>query len=257
MFRAEAGSRHSGIVGCLVEHRRAANNTQTIPFTATTRTKTAMRIALLHTIESNRAVFAAAADALGLPPASLTHDVRADLREAVDAAGGGTPEIEVRTRECLVRLSVDAQAVLVTCATLGPIVDALSPVGVPVIRADAALAQAAARAGSAIVVLCAAGGALAANQRLFESCAGATGASVAVVHVPEVWAAFTAGDMQGAYAATARAADVAYSRGADVVAFAHPWMAPAKALVTQGRLPLDSAAAALQAVIHARGDSNA
>ena len=257
MFRAEAGSGNSGIVGCLVAHGLAANNTETIPLNTTMRTEPAMRIALLHTIESNRAVFAAAADALGLAPASLTHDVRADLREAVDAAGGATPEIEARTRACLTRLSVDAQAVLVTCATLGPIVDALPAVGVPVIRADAALAQAAARAGSAIVVLCAAGGALAANRRLFESCAGATGATVEVVHVPQVWATFTAGDMQGAYAATASAADLAYSRGADVVAFAHPWMAPAKALVTQGRAPLDSAVAALQAVIPARGDSNA
>ena len=80
-----------------------------------------LRVAFLHTIESNRAVFAAAADALGLPPASLMHEVRADLREAVDAAGGTSPEIEAHTHECLKRLSIDTQAVVVTCATLGPI----------------------------------------------------------------------------------------------------------------------------------------
>jgi hypothetical protein len=213
------------------------------------------RVALLHTIESNRTVFAAAADALGLSPASLTHEVRPDLREAVDAAGGATPEIEAQTAACLERLSVDAEALVVTCATLGPIVDALPPVGALVIRADVALAQAAARAGSAIVVLCAAQGALAANQRLFAAYAGATGttgASNEVVHVPEVWAAFAAGDMQGAYAASARAADLAYAAGADVVAFAHPWMAPAKALVMHASAPLDSATAALEAVIRAR-----
>ncbi|HUN50891.1 MAG TPA: hypothetical protein VMU42_07235, partial [Candidatus Sulfotelmatobacter sp.] len=75
-----------------------------------------MAIACLHTAESNVAVFDAAAAALG---ANLTHLVRADLLQAAEAAGGMTPAVAARTAALLHRLAEDADAVLLTCSTLG------------------------------------------------------------------------------------------------------------------------------------------
>ena len=50
-----------------------------------------MRIACLHTVDSNIAVFEAAAS--GLPGVTLTHHVRADLLKRAEAAGQLTDEI--------------------------------------------------------------------------------------------------------------------------------------------------------------------
>jgi hypothetical protein len=213
-----------------------------------------MRISFLHTIENNRQVFEHAAIESGLKPAVLRHAVRADLREAVEQAGAFPADIKAQIRDCLLELASHADAVVVTCATLGPVADEMGNAPVPVIRADIALAAAAAAAaetaqgGGKIAVLCAAEGAIESNRKLFTRYAEERAASVQIIHLPQVWALFRSGEIEACFAAIASATAVAYKEGATVVAFAHPWMAPAADLASnasEGRRPLDSARAAL------------
>ncbi|RDK00294.1 arylsulfatase [Paraburkholderia lacunae] len=208
-----------------------------------------MRISFLHTIEGNKNVFEQAAKDLGLPIEYLHHEVRSDLRLSVDQAGTFTRELKAQTNDCLLELAAGSDAVILTCATLGPAVSDIEHPPVPIVRADAALASAAASIGGKIIVLCAAESAVEPTRSLFEQYANKERASVSINHVAQVWELFKSGDLDACLAATGRAADEAYQAGATVVAFAHPWMAPAARLVGKGRHPLDSAHTALQAVM--------
>lgn len=213
-----------------------------------------MRISFLHTIDGNQAVFEHAATDAGLLVTQLRHDVRPDLREAVGQGLATDDALRVQVRDAVRNLADEADAVIVTCATLGPVVDSLQDWPVPVIRADVALAKAAAAAsvGKPIVVLCAVASTVDANRALFERHAQASGASVAVRLVPDAWPLFQAGDRSACLQACAHAAQEAYAQGAEVVAFAHPWMADAVALVQGERRPVDAARAALQAGLQTR-----
>ncbi|RZF24802.1 arylsulfatase [Paraburkholderia sp. UYCP14C] len=214
-----------------------------------------MRISFLHTIENNRQVFEHAATEMGLRPDDLRHAVRADLREAVERVGTFDSDTQAQTRGCLLELASNADAVVLTCATLGPIADEIGYGPVPFVRADAALAVTAAEAaqgGGKIAVLCAAEGAIESNRKLFTRYAQERSASVEIIHVPQVWALLRSGEMDACFAAIASATKEAYAAGASVVAFAHPWMAQAADLASkasEGKRPLDSAHAALNAVM--------
>ncbi len=85
-----------------------------------------MKIACLHTAQSNVAVFDKAARALNLPQDALTHKVMPHLLEQAQAAGGVTPEIEKETIAALADLRTDADVVLLTCSTLGGAADFLA-----------------------------------------------------------------------------------------------------------------------------------
>lgn len=207
-----------------------------------------MRISLLHTIDGNRRVFDAAAEQLGLPAEDIRHEVRADLREAVQQAGAFSAELKARTTHCLLALAAESDAVIVTCATLGPAAEEIEQSVVPIVRADRALAAAAVKSGGKVAVLCAVESAIEPNRQLFEEHAGGSGASIEIAHVAAVWELYQRGDMAGCHAAVASAADKAYETGATVVAFAHPWMAPAVSLVRDERRPMHSAEMALRAV---------
>lgn len=216
-----------------------------------------MRISLLHTIDGNRQIFEDAAKQLGLAGGTLFHAVRVDLREAVQQAGAISEDVKAQTARCLTKLAADSDAVVVTCATLGPVVDEVRhAAAVPIVRADRALATAVARAGGRIAVLCAVESTIEANRRLFEQHVVAAGTSVEIILVAPVWARFQAGDVAGALSATAAAADEAYEAGATVVAFAHPWMAPAVDRVRTKQRPLHSADAALRAVLAGAADAS-
>ncbi|MFM0591649.1 arylsulfatase [Paraburkholderia dilworthii] len=212
----------------------------------------AMRISFLHTIESNRQVFERAAKDLGLPTDKFHHEVRADLRESVEQAGRLTDDLKVRVHGCLLKLAAHSDAVVLTCATLGPAVADLGDSPAPVLRADTALASAATKAGGSITVLCAAESAIESNRRLFTDHASKSNASVTVVHLPHVWTHFKNGDHDACHAAIASSAQEAYEGGATVVAFAHPWMAPAANLVDKARRPLDSPHVVLDFVMRLR-----
>lgn len=185
-----------------------------------------MRIACLHTAQSNVAVFDAALSEIALgDQVVLQHAVRADLLADAERAGGLTPKIAERTGQALDLLGAGADVVLLTCSTLGPSVERF--VGAPVLRVDAALAHAAVRGGGTVVALIAVETTLAPTKALFEAAATATGAQVDVRVVPGAWDAFKAGDNDGYLAMIAAAARSALEDGADRVALAQASMAGA------------------------------
>jgi len=179
-----------------------------------------MRIACLHAAESNVAIFEAARP----DGVSLRHAVRPDLLAAAEA-DGLTPDIAAATAEALGALRDGADAVLLTCSTLGP---AAGPAGA--LRADAALAEAATASGGTVEVLCTASGTLTATAELFGAAAERSGARVTVRLVPGAWRLFHAGDHAGYAERIARDAEA--SR-ADVVALAQASMAPAAQLTAR------------------------
>lgn len=211
-----------------------------------------MRIACLHTAESNIAVFEAAARALGIPPDVLLHEVRADLLAAAENAGGLTADIADATRLALISLAQSADAVILTCSTLGASVDATAAnTGVPILRTDKALAAAAAHAGGRIVALCAVETTIDPTSRLFFDAIRQSDATVEVQLVPGAWTLFKAGDFDGYLSTIARAADGAYVGGASVVALAQASMSGAATLVSAGPRPLSSPTAGLAAALEA------
>lgn len=211
-----------------------------------------MRITCLHTAASNIAVFDAAAQALGIAPAILQHEVRADLLAAAEEMGGLTPEIAASTANALLSLAQHADVVVLTCSTLGPSVDEIDE-RIPsfILRADQALALTAVQAGGEVVVLCAVETTLAPTSSLFYRAALQSDATIDVRLVPGAWALFKAGNIEGYLSTIAKAADQAYNDGASVVALAQASMGGAAALVTAGPTPLTSATAGLKAALKA------
>ncbi|MBU8538823.1 hypothetical protein [Falsiroseomonas tokyonensis] len=193
-------------------------------------------IACLHTAASNVPLF----DAACPPGVTLHHTLRADLLAEAEAAGGLTPAIAARTAAAIEALAAPGiDAVLLTCSTLGPSL-AQARATIPLRRADAALAEAARRAGGRLVVLCAVETTLGPTGALF-------GPGCEIRLVPGAWAAFRAGDAAGYARMVAEAADAAFAEGADCVALAQASMAPAAALCRRGT-PLTSPAASLAAL---------
>lgn len=209
-----------------------------------------MRIACLHTAESNIAVFVAACPDHGV---RLSHVVRADLLAAAEDSGHVTREIAGQVADALMRLSETSDTVLLTCSTLGPVADDVAASApVPVLRVDGALADAATRAGRRIVALCAVATTLAPTSRLFAAAAAAHGSAVEIRLVPDAWDEFKAGRLDRYHALIAAAADAAYRGGADVVALAQASMAGAATLCRHG-FPLTSPAVGLAAALRVAG----
>lgn len=207
-----------------------------------------LRIACLHTVESNVAVFAAAARGLDV---SLSHSVRSDLLSRSEAAGGLTPEIRDEAAALLRGLAAGADAVLLTCSTVGPAAEqAAEGAGVPILRVDGALAKqavAAAKSGSKrVIALCAVQTTVEPTRVLFEREAAGTGVTIDMRIADGAWAAFKSGDTPGYHRLVAEAADALYASGADVIALAQASMAGGAALCRRGT-PLTSPAAGLAA----------
>jgi hypothetical protein len=201
-------------------------------------------IACLHTAASNIAVF----DAACLPGAALTHTVNEALLRDAEAAGGLTGAIADRTARALEALATPGvDAVLLTCSTIGPAA-ALARAPVPVLRADAALAEAATRGGGQVVVLCAVETTVAPTRALFAEAAARHGATLELRLVPGAWAAFRGGDVARYHALIAEAADAAHASGARTVALAQASMAGAVTLA-KGPKPLASPSAGLAAAL--------
>jgi hypothetical protein len=206
-----------------------------------------MKIACLHTIESNAVLFEAARPA----GVDVSHSVRADLLGNAEKAGGMTPAIEAETVALLLGLSETADAVLLTCSTIGPAAGvARLRTEVPILRADASLAEASVAKGGRVLVLCAVETTVEPSRRLFESAAGATGASIEMRLVPDAWAAFRRGDVAEYSRLVADYADAAFRSGSEVIALAQASMSGAVALAREGHLlasPEISMAAAVAA----------
>ena len=169
-----------------------------------------MIIACLHTADSNIPIFDAARPA----EVTLRHEVRADLLAAVgERLSLG---VTARTQSALRQLAEDADAVLLTCSTLGPAAEGVE-VAVPVLRVDQALAREACAGGGRVAVICAAPSTLGPTRDIFEWEAQRAGAEVRIVLVDGAWATFLSGDLDGYVHAIAGAANLA---AADVVALA-------------------------------------
>jgi aspartate/glutamate racemase len=208
-----------------------------------------LRIACLHTIESNIEPFEAARRERSDVSLTLRHQVRDDLLAAVGRAGSFSAPIVAETVAALQALAADADGVLLTCSTLGPaVVPAQSVCHVPVIRVDQGLAREAVRRGGKVLVLCTASATLSSTQELFEAEARATGAAIEMRRVPDAWEHFRAGRLDRYFALTAQAADQAFREGAQTVVLAQVSMAPAAALCREGR-PLVSPATGLNSAV--------
>ena len=211
-----------------------------------------LHIACLHTADSNVQVFDTALQELGTEGVRLRHGVRADLLAAAEQAGGLTPEIAEQTAGVLRDLCDGADAVLLTCSTLGPAADAAAAAAsVPMIRVDAMFAREAVRGGGKVAVLCAVQTTVEPTRLLFEKEARATGAEVVMHLVPGVWDVFKAGDRSRYLSMIAMAADEAFQGGATQVVLAQASMTGAAKLGTGGRVPLTSPMVGLSAAIEA------
>lgn len=214
-----------------------------------------MKIACLHTAESNIAIYEDAAKTLGLPAGALYHHVRADLLFAAERAGGLTPDIEAETAAVLRQLAQNADAAVLNCSTLGPAaLLAADTSEVPIIRADGVLAENAVKAGGKVTVLCTTETTIAPTTRLFENAAKTTGADIDVRLIDGAWALFRAGDHKAYLVAIAEASETAYREGAETVVFAQASMTGAAALLgDEYARPMSGPTAALEAAMTAIG----
>ncbi len=209
-----------------------------------------MRIACLHTADSNVAVFHEAANSLRCDSLQLTHVVRSDLLAAAEDSGGLTKTIIADTQAALRNLCANHDAVLLTCSTLGPAVDGLSTeTSTRIIRVDEALAKQAVSQGGRILVLCAADTTVKPTSELFHGVPRSATSTIEIRLIPNIWGLFKTGDLSGYFSAIATAADNAYLNGANVVALAQASMANAAVLVKKGPPPLTSPMCGLSAAI--------
>jgi len=183
----------------------------------------ALTIACLHTAESDTGPFESAAAALPGGALRLTHRVRPDLLRAPDEA------TLAEAAALLAAMSEEADAVLLTCSTLGEAAERVAGARAPVLRADGALAHAALRGGGEVTVLYAAPSSRGPSFRLFDAVARTHGATLRLDIVTGAWALFEAGDLLGYHARIAEAARGALGR----VALAQASMAPAAALLPE------------------------
>jgi Asp/Glu/hydantoin racemase len=135
-----------------------------------------------------------------------------------------------------------ADVVLCTCSTLGGDAEELSPqAGVPVLRVDRPMAEAAVAGGARVAVVAAVESTLAPTRRLLDECAAAAATAAAVVDAPclDAWALFEAGD-DDAYlrriAEHVRA--VAGGGDVDVIVLAQASMAPVAARLSDLTVPV-------------------
>ena len=210
------------------------------------------RIACLHTVESNVAVFDGASHDLARADVTLAHAVRADLLGDAEKAGGLTDEIRARAQTALLAAAKGADAVVLTCSTVGPSVAGMAErAGVPVLRVDEALAREAVRGGGRVVVLCAVETTVEPTRALFAEAARGTDATVEMRLVPGAWAAFKGGDPARYHELVALAAEAALAEGAACVALAQASMSGAAKLCKPGARVLTSPAVGLAAAVAA------
>lgn len=178
-------------------------------------------IACLHTAASNIPLFDASAAMLPGGALRLVHQSRPELLRPP------TPGTLAETADVLRGMARRADAVLLTCSTVGEAVELLRDEPCPILRADAALAEAAARGGGDLQVLYAAPTTRGPTERLFKAAATPRGANVTFHLVEGAWALFLAGELEAYHALIAASA-----RGlAGRVVLAQASMAGAAALI--------------------------
>jgi len=162
-----------------------------------------MRIAFLHTADVHVQTFDDLIEELA-PFAELVHVVRPDLLDR--ARIQGLKAVAKDTTTLLTDLA-DADAVICTCSTLGPIADALSGTIEHVQRIDRPVMEEAARLGQHVLIAVCLDSTKDASVALFKECAGSTVAPYVCV-IPQAWPFFERGE-QTAFADTIAAAIIA------------------------------------------------
>ncbi len=203
-------------------------------------------LAFLHTAQVNDDLFKSMVANVAVGD---THVLRDDLLQRAMDAGAFTPDLQAETETALRELADSADAVLLTCSTLGPAADALNMTNV--LRVDRALARQAVARGDEVAVLVAVETTIEPTRKLFEEEAAKTGATIRMVMVHDAWAKFLAGDVEGYAEAVA---DCARAQPETVIALAQASMAPACDLV-EDKSVLSSPRAGLDEVLAYLGEA--
>ncbi|MFI2705692.1 aspartate/glutamate racemase family protein [Cellulosimicrobium composti] len=194
-------------------------------------------IGFLHTADVHVASFGALVDEVA-PGEGHVHRVDAPL---LDDARAGAP-VAGRVRAHVEALAAAGASVVVcTCSTLGPVSEQVGGLGVPVVRVDRPLAEAAVRDGGRVTVVVALASTLGPTTELLREVARRERATVELdpVVCADAWSAFEAGDLGAYHRGVADAVrDAVSRRGADVVVLAQASMAPAADLLADLPLPV-------------------
>ncbi|PIJ51704.1 hypothetical protein BL250_04230 [Erwinia sp. OLTSP20] len=206
-------------------------------------------IACLHAARSNIALYEAALSTMDYQDIGLLHRVESDLLQAVMSANGITPEIDAAMQQSVSELCSVADAVIVTCTTLGAICTNADAYLKPVLRVDATLAKQAACYHGHVLVLCSAAATLASTRLLFETLLPQGQCSVE--QVPDAWEIFCRGDIPGYYQAIASYIHSRPQRALACIVLAQVSMAGAARFINTTLAVLTGPQISLQAAIEA------
>ncbi|GIF20482.1 Asp/Glu/hydantoin racemase [Actinoplanes tereljensis] len=182
------------------------------------------------------------------------HDLRAELAPGwadlhvvdpsllADAqAAGVTAELAARVDARLHELADrGADLIVCTCSSLGEYAETrTADLGVPVLRVDRPMAEAAVAAGSRIAVLATVDSTLAPTAALLRAAAERAGRVVTLIEtpVPGAWSLFEKGDLHGYAVQVADQARVVAPR-ADVIVLAQASLSPAAAMLADLPIPV-------------------
>ena len=196
-------------------------------------------LVLVHTVASLADLFDGLRAELG-PDVPVRHVVQAELLTDAIEAGGLTDEIRARTREALLQAADGAELVLCTCSTVGPGADdAAAAAGVPVLRVDRPMAEAAVAAGRRITVAATLATTIEPTAGLVADAARRAGREVEIDSVvfAEARARLVAGDEEAHHRIIADGLREA-AAGADAIVLAQASMTPALALCADIAVPL-------------------
>lgn len=206
-----------------------------------------MRIACLHTADSNIGVFEQAAASLKLEHGQLHHSVHDQLLASAEDQGYVSPALINETQYIIADLLAHADAVLITCSTLGAVADQMTQNNTkPVLRSDRALAENALQTGKPVTVLCTAPTTLIPTTDLFRQVFAQAASQPDILLIDGAWALFRAGEHDAYNRMIAQTADAVYAQGDHCIALAQSSMAGACALLKSGQIPLDAPTAALR-----------
>ncbi|WP_433360829.1 aspartate/glutamate racemase family protein [Actinoplanes sp. CA-142083] len=154
---------------------------------------------------------------------------------------GVTPAVAARVDARLHELADGGADIIVcTCSSLGDHAEGrTADIGVPVLRADRPMAEAAVAAGRRIAVVATVDSTLGPTGNLLRDAAARAGREIAIVEVrcPEAFALFEAGELDAYAEMIARKAREA-APGVDVIVLAQPSAAPAASLLADLPIPV-------------------
>lgn len=155
------------------------------------------RIAFLHTAEVHAQTFGSLLKGLA-PEVSQSHTVRAEWLAAAQRTGL-TDDLRDRVRQLLRDRATEADAVLCTCSTLGPVVDEMRASHGNIVRIDRPMMErAAGHAGTVMVAYCLDSTlqpTLALLRSIFRE--RSRDGTAVPVSCAEAWPCFERGDMDG------------------------------------------------------------